>query len=69
MPNIAYFEVPAEDVGWAKKFYHGLPGWSIRAPEMPMPDIPASMEYQGISTGDPVAGTLNMGGNVPAADG
>ena len=62
MPNIAYFEVPADDVGRAKKFYHGLLGWNISAPGMPMPDIPESMEYNGISTGDPLEGTLNMGG-------
>ncbi len=63
MPNIAYFEIPAENVERAKKFYHGLLGWKI-APTKSMGD-PArmkAMEYQDVVTGEAKEGTLNMGG-------
>ena len=29
MPNIAYFEIPANNVDRAKHFYHALLGWKI----------------------------------------
>ena len=63
MANIAYFEVPADNVDRAKHFYHGLLGWKI-APTKSMGD-PAkmkAMEYQDVITGDAKEGTLNMGG-------
>ncbi len=63
MANIAYFEIPAENVERAKHFYHGLLGWKI-APTASMGD-PAkmkAMEYQDVITGDAKEGTLNMGG-------
>jgi predicted enzyme related to lactoylglutathione lyase len=29
MPNIAYFQIPADDVARAGKFYRSLLGWNI----------------------------------------
>ena len=66
MANIAYFEIPADDVARAKKFYHSLLGWkigptaSMADPEMK--EMMASMEYQDIALGEPMEGTVNMGG-------
>jgi uncharacterized protein len=63
MPNIAYFEIPADNVDRAKKFYHALLGWTI-APTKSMGD-PAkmkAMQYQDVVTGDKKEGTLGMGG-------
>jgi predicted enzyme related to lactoylglutathione lyase len=58
MANIAYFEVPADDLKRAQKFYHDLLGWEF----MPY-DIPGvPMEYWTITTGAAEEGTLNMGG-------
>ena len=63
MPNIAYFEVPADDVGRAKKFYHALLGWKIEPTKTPMdPAKMAQMQYQDISTGTAMPGEMNMGG-------
>jgi len=63
MANIAYFEVPADNVDRAKHFYHGLLGWKI-APTKAMgdPSKMKAMEYQDVITGDAKEGTLNMGG-------
>lgn len=66
MANIAYFEIPADDVPRAKKFYHSLLGWkigptaSMADPEMK--EMMASMQYQDIELGVPEEGTVNMGG-------
>jgi predicted enzyme related to lactoylglutathione lyase len=63
MANIAYFEIPADNVDRAKHFYQALLGWKI-APTKAMGD-PAkmkAMEYQDVITGDAKEGTLNMGG-------
>jgi predicted enzyme related to lactoylglutathione lyase len=59
MPNIAYFQIPADDVGRAKKFYHSLLGWKIE-PDTTLED--KSLEWQNIETGEPKEGTMNMGG-------
>ena len=61
MANIAYFEVPADNVGRAKKFYHSLFGWNIEPTKTPGAAM-KSMEYQDISTGEPQEKTLSMGG-------
>jgi predicted enzyme related to lactoylglutathione lyase len=61
MPNLAYFEIPADNVGRAKKFYKSLLGWTIEPTAMPA-SMPATMEYQDVKTGEPKAGTLAMGG-------
>jgi predicted enzyme related to lactoylglutathione lyase len=59
MANIAYFQVPADDVGRARKFYQSLLGWKIE-PDTNLPD--KSLQWQNITTGEPEAGTMNMGG-------
>ena len=61
MANIAYFEVPADNVGRAKKFYHSLFGWKIEPTKTPGAAM-KTMEYQDIITGEPQEKTLNMGG-------
>jgi uncharacterized protein len=63
MANIAYFEIPADNVDRAKHFYNALLGWKV-APTKSMGD-PAkmtAMQYQDVVTGDAKEGTLNMGG-------
>jgi len=59
MANIAYFQVPADDVGRAKKFYQSLFGWKIE-PDTTLED--KSLQWQNIITGEPKAGTMNSGG-------
>jgi predicted enzyme related to lactoylglutathione lyase len=61
MPNIGYFEIPADDVKRAKKFYSSLFGWEINPTAMPG-SMPPTMEYQDVKTGEPLEGTLSMGG-------
>ena len=61
MPNIGYFEIPADDVKRAKKFYASLFGWTIGPTEMPAA-MPAEVEYQDVKCGEPMEGTLAMGG-------
>lgn len=58
MSNIAYFEVPVDDLKRARKFYSDLLGWEFMPTDVP--DIP--MEYWNITTGAAKEGTLNMGG-------
>jgi predicted enzyme related to lactoylglutathione lyase len=58
MSNIAYFEVPADDLQRARKFYQDLLGWEFMQNDVP--GIP--MEYWNITTGAAEEGTLNMGG-------
>jgi predicted enzyme related to lactoylglutathione lyase len=45
MPTIVHFDVPAEDVERAKKFYSELFDWKIER-------MPGPMEYYGITTTD-----------------
>ena len=59
MANIAYFQIPADDVGRAKKFYQSLLGWKIE-PDTALSD--KSLEWQNIITGEPQEGTMNSGG-------
>jgi predicted enzyme related to lactoylglutathione lyase len=59
MANIAYFQIPAEDVARARKFYQSLLGWKIE-PDTTLPD--KSLQWQNIITGEPEEGTMNMGG-------
>jgi hypothetical protein len=58
MSNIAYFEVPADDVKRAKKFYTELLGWDFMKTEVP--GIP--VEYWNITTGTSRKDTLTKGG-------
>jgi uncharacterized protein len=64
MANIAYFEIPADNVDRAKHFYKNLLGWKIAPIETPKMDTEkmAAMEYNEITTGEPREGTMNMGG-------
>jgi predicted enzyme related to lactoylglutathione lyase len=58
MSNISYFEVPADDVNRAKRFYSGILGWDFTPTQVP--GIP--VEYWNITTGKSRKDTLNMGG-------
>jgi hypothetical protein len=63
MPNIVYFEIPANNVDRAKHFYHALLGWKIEPTKVPMDQAAAAaMQYQDIRTGEAQEGTLNMSG-------
>jgi hypothetical protein len=64
MANIAYFEIPADNVDRAKHFYNSLLGWKIAPIKTPTMDRQkmAAMEYHEITTGDAKEGTMNMGG-------
>ncbi len=64
MANIAYFEIPADNVDRAKHFYHSLLGWKIAPVKTPMMDKEkmAELEYQEITLGEPKEGTMHMGG-------
>jgi uncharacterized protein len=63
MANIAYFEIPADNVDRAKHFYRTLLGWKIEPTAAPLdPEKAAATQYQDISTGPAREGTLNMGG-------
>jgi predicted enzyme related to lactoylglutathione lyase len=63
MANIAYFEIPADNVDRAKHFYHALLGWKVEPTKtMGDPAKMTAMEYQDVITGDAKEGTLSMGG-------
>jgi predicted enzyme related to lactoylglutathione lyase len=49
MGNIAYFEIPAEDIQRAKKFYMKVFGWDIQ--NYPMEGVAPG--YQAVMTGKP----------------
>lgn len=62
MANIAFFQVPADNIDRAKHFYHSLLGWKIAPTRTPMdPAMMASVQFQDIITGDTREGTMNMG--------
>jgi hypothetical protein len=63
MPNISYFDIPADNVDRAKHFYKSLLGWKIE-PTKTSPDQEkmAAMQYHDITLGKPEEGTMNMGG-------
>ncbi|MEW6722046.1 MAG: VOC family protein [Candidatus Micrarchaeota archaeon] len=58
MANLAYFEVPVEDLERAKKFYQEVLGWKIEKSKMPE----SPPDYCDISTGKSKKNTLNSGG-------
>ena len=64
MPNIAYFEIPADNVDRAKHFYKNLLGWKIEPIRTPTMDLKSmeAIQYNEITLGDPTLGTINMGG-------
>jgi predicted enzyme related to lactoylglutathione lyase len=57
--NIAYFQIPADDVGRAREFYQSLLGWKIE-PDTALEN--KSLQWQNIITGKPEEGTMNTGG-------
>jgi uncharacterized protein len=59
MANIAFFQVPADDVGRARKFYQSLLGWKIE-PDTTLEN--KSLQWQNIITGKPEEGAMNKGG-------
>ncbi len=62
MANIAFFQIPADNVDRAKHFYYSLLGWMIAPTRTPMdPAMMASVQFQDIITGDAKEGTMNMG--------
>lgn len=58
MSNIGYFEVPADDISRAKRFYTEILGWDFMPTQVP--GIP--VEYWNVTTGESRKDTLNMGG-------
>ncbi len=63
MPNIVYFEIPADDVDRAKHFYQSVLGWKIEPTRSPLDqEAFAAMQYHDVSTGEAEAGALTMGG-------
>ena len=63
MANIAYFEIPADNVDRAKHFYNTLLGWKFEPSNALMdPAKAAATQYQDITTGAAKEGTMNMGG-------
>jgi uncharacterized protein len=63
MTNIAYFDIPADNIDRAKHFYSSLLGWKIEPTKAPMDKAAvAASQYQDITTGKPAEGTLHMGG-------
>jgi len=59
MANIGFFQIPADDVGRARKFYQSLLGWKIE-PDTTLEN--KSLQWQNILTGEPEEGTMNKGG-------
>ena len=64
MPNIAYFEIPADNVDRAKHFYKNLLGWKIEPIKTLTMDLKSmeAIQYNEITLGEPTPGTINMGG-------
>lgn len=62
MPNIGFFEIPADDIDRARNFYQSLLGWRIEPNREMDPAVAAAMQYQDVITGDAEQGTLNVGG-------
>jgi uncharacterized protein len=59
MADIGFFQIPADDVGRARKFYTSLLGWKID-PDTTLEN--KSLEWQSIITGEPEEGAMNKGG-------
>ena len=53
MPNIVYFEIPADDIARAKQFYQSLLRWKIEPTRVQIdPAMKAMMDYQDVSRGN-----------------
>jgi len=63
VPNIAYFEIPADNVDRAKQFYQSLLGWKIEPTTAGVdPEMVAATQYHDVIMGEPQEGTIHMGG-------
>ena len=63
MANIAYFEIPADNVERAKHFYTSLFGWRIVLGETtPEQAAIAAMQYHAVLTGEAKEGRFATGG-------
>ena len=59
MSNIGWFDLPADDVGRARKFYQSLLGWKIE----PAKDfLDKTQQRHSIVTGEPQVGSMHTGG-------
>ncbi len=59
MANIGFFDIPADDVARAGKFYRSLLGWKVE----PMKDFPfPEHQRHTIVTGKPEEGAISTGG-------
>ncbi|WP_319201559.1 VOC family protein [uncultured Ilyobacter sp.] len=56
MASITHFQIPAEDIQRAKKFYQDLFGWKIEK-------VPGDLQYYFIETTD-ADGTMGVGGGI-----
>ena len=59
MANIGFFQIPADDLARARKFYRSLLGWKIE-PDTTLEN--KSLEWQNIITGKAEEGSMNRGG-------
>jgi predicted enzyme related to lactoylglutathione lyase len=65
MPTIVHFEIPADDVERAKKFYSDLFGWKMEKwPGTDSKDTSSNMEYWIISTTDSKGNKASIGGGM-----
>jgi uncharacterized protein len=63
MPNVSYFDIPADNVERAKIFYKSLLGRKIEPTKVPQdPKKKAQSGYMDIITGKEEPGAMNMGG-------
>jgi uncharacterized protein len=61
MANIAYMDIPADNVDRAKHFYSSLLGWKIAPTKVTMDNEKrAATRYQDVVTGPPEPNSLNM---------
>jgi predicted enzyme related to lactoylglutathione lyase len=68
MPNIAYFEIPADNVDRAKHFYKNVLGWKIEPIRTPTLDLKSTeaMEYQEMTLQRTNAWNHQHGRTLPA---
>jgi|SRR6476620_4680496 len=64
MPTIVHFEIPADDIERAKKFYTDLFGWKIEKWPGTEGDGSSNMEYLIISTTDDKGDKALVGGGL-----
>src|ERR687888_2489063 len=67
MPTIVHFEIPADDVERAKKFYSDLFGWKMEkwsGTDSKDSSSPSDMEYWIVSTTDSKGNKASIGGGI-----